>query len=208
MDICSICLEDPIFKIKLECNHIFCYLCLKTFLEKGNLSCPNCRSSIEECILEEAQACIDYIDEYYQEKGNWTYSGRNNGHWYYDKLTAGEIEEKYQNWKNGGEPTFMIRILNRDYTINFEDMTQSSFGRKRTINRICDDDMSLLIKGFAGLRSPSETKNEVPESSSDEKNMNFGSDESEDEDYLPSSSSHDEYEYFSDISSDNDEILY
>ena len=85
-------------------------------------------------------------------------------------------------------------------------MTQSSFGRKRNINRICDDDMSLLIKGFAGLRRPSDTKDEIPESSSDEEQNNFLDDDS---DYMPDSSSQDEYEYFSDISSSEEEdILY
>lgn len=199
MDNCSICLEDPIFKIKLDCNHIFCYLCLKTFLEKGKLSCPNCRADINESVLEEAHICIDYIDEYYQEKGNWTYSGRNNGHWYYDKITADEIEEKYQNWKDGGDSSFMIRILNRDYTIDFTDMTQSSFGRKRTINRICDNDMSLLIKGFAGLRASTNL------CETDENDINLY-DEEDDDDYIPDSSSEDEYEYIS-YEIDNSELF-
>ena len=40
---CPICIEDTSNNIKLNCQHIFCNECIKTWLSKQSNACPICR---------------------------------------------------------------------------------------------------------------------------------------------------------------------
>ena len=48
MEVCSICLNLIKAKKKLECNHSFCYICIKEWLNKSSL-CPLCREKAIIC---------------------------------------------------------------------------------------------------------------------------------------------------------------
>lgn len=46
---CNICLGDPKLPVTVQCGHIFCWNCLKQWLnQKSKLECPVCRNGIEE----------------------------------------------------------------------------------------------------------------------------------------------------------------
>ena len=43
---CPICMDDTSNNIKLNCQHIFCNECIKTWLSKQSNTCPICRIKI------------------------------------------------------------------------------------------------------------------------------------------------------------------
>ena len=42
---CPVCYE-PTARCQFKCGHVFCHSCTKTWLYKGNSSCPMCRKSL------------------------------------------------------------------------------------------------------------------------------------------------------------------
>lgn len=47
--ICSICFQIPTTAYKyLKCKHLFCMVCLATWLKSGKNTCPYCRSVIDK----------------------------------------------------------------------------------------------------------------------------------------------------------------
>jgi hypothetical protein len=50
-NICSICLDEFIDKVELECEHMFCRKCIKESLSKVNDNCPLCRNTISSSII-------------------------------------------------------------------------------------------------------------------------------------------------------------
>jgi len=45
---CFICLSQPINPVATQCGHIFCWKCIKSWLNsKDKLACPVCKNGIE-----------------------------------------------------------------------------------------------------------------------------------------------------------------
>lgn len=150
---CSICHnEPPINAVQLDCNHIFCFLCIKSASEITGL-CPLCRAEIgiefnfqEHEILGTARVPTS-SDGYY-----WFYEGF-KGWWLYDAETNQKIEEAHSEYKTGGPTTVERFIAGFIYTIDFQSMNQKrkeGDGRER---KICRATLELEnILGMAGLK--------------------------------------------------------
>lgn len=162
---CAVCLEKPEPPYSLPCNHIFCYLCLKQAAETGGMQCPLCRAVIPDFVLEEAKIS-DEVFVLEDKAGNWMYSGRTDGWWFYAPETDDVLEASWGAYQNGGASSINVDILGRTYVINFENMEQScaSNGTTRNIKRAVDINEGELVKGLAGLRvMPQEEMPEMPE---------------------------------------------
>lgn len=161
---CCICLDRIKLPYKLDCNHTYCFLCLKTlYIKSNNDVCPLCRKPISTKIFEDSlsQKTETNCSSSSEVNIKWIYSGRNSGWWYYDFQTNELIEQNYQKYmKNSDEisPRFEIYLFYNKYTIDFSNMVQISSNNsyKRNIKRIEDkevEDKNIYdIKGIAGLK--------------------------------------------------------
>ncbi|XP_053992475.1 uncharacterized protein LOC128883792 isoform X2 [Hylaeus volcanicus] len=43
---CNICLEDPEDPVVTRCGHLYCWICLHTWLQRGSVECPVCKSGV------------------------------------------------------------------------------------------------------------------------------------------------------------------
>lgn len=138
---CMVCRERTNNYIKLDCDHTFCYMCIKQILHSKTVAkkCPYCRGDIDSQLLEEAFGRITI------ERNSWAYSGRNDGWWAYDALTNRRISDAYIQ----GEDKVDITICGEPYTISFLTMEQIGKTTTRKIKQIKKKDK---VKGVAGLR--------------------------------------------------------
>ena len=146
-DVCAICLDVLKLKYSVPCKHSFCYLCIKRYTALKPV-CPLCRARIPLSIIEEASAEEGVTLE--ELKGEWMYSGRNGGWWYYDSELDEIIEKKYRE-----DPTsiFEMEIMGATYTIDLGSMKQTAPNHFiRSIKRSADQSDSDIVKGIAGLR--------------------------------------------------------
>lgn len=56
---CSICLETLCYPAKLPCDHVFCYLCIKGFLNTQNSRCALCRMEVPPNYLLNPNLLLD-----------------------------------------------------------------------------------------------------------------------------------------------------
>lgn len=148
---CSICLNDPpINAIKLNCKHIFCFLCVKGAAENNN-RCPICRSEITQDFWFNQHQIIGAtrIPTATQDGKYWFYEAY-DGWWMYDPETAKEIEQAYQMGNTKHEQLIAGFI----YCIDYEKMVQrrrDGYSRSRKIRRAT---LNLEnIKGVAGIKN-------------------------------------------------------
>ena len=45
--LCNICLEEPQITVATRCGHVYCSLCLRTWLERGSMECPVCKATVK-----------------------------------------------------------------------------------------------------------------------------------------------------------------
>ena len=153
-DDCPICHDDINLPYKLECNHRFCYLCIKRAYESQR-SCPYCRRPITQRIYDAAKLQEETLNTITTDI-QWLYSGKNFGWWKFDPRTNQHLENIYQS----GETNCTIHIMARPYTIDFQAMEQQSADgySRRKIKRNADtaddtvNNVNTLVKGIAGLR--------------------------------------------------------
>ena len=175
---CSICLKDvTILPQKLNCEHVFCYLCLKFSIMSNGSTCPLCRREYDSNILNDAT-----LDNVEQLKSNdmdikWYYEGRSDGYWQYDIVSTQHLEEAYQEWKHNDdnhieldyypdygtteaelEETGFIPIaigdINKFY-VNFDGMYQYNHrngASRKIIRQEKDDNNDIVVKGIAGVK--------------------------------------------------------
>ena len=151
---CPICHDDINLPYKLECNHRFCYLCIKRAYESQR-SCPYCRRLITQRLYDAAKLQEETLNTIKTDI-QWLYSGKNFGWWKFDPRTNQHLENIYQS----GETNCTIHIMARPYTIDFQAMEQQSADgySRRKIKRNADtaddtvDNVNTLVKGIAGLR--------------------------------------------------------
>lgn len=138
---CTICLEEMVSEklpISLECNHKFCFLCIKGFYQ-NNPSCPLCRREITDSVINNLRTKLP------KTEFSWCYSGRNYGWWAYDPITSEYLESQY-----GKSKEIKIDLMGREYTIDFINMEQIGPMGKRKIRR--EKNLTSLAKGIAGLK--------------------------------------------------------
>ena len=166
---CAVCLQPSIHPVKLPCNHIFCFLCVKGVTIQSQ-RCPMCRREIPTSFLEHPTLVTTEShnasepeddnddDEEEQELGagidhseyKWYYQGR-NGWWEYDARTAQEIEHHHKK----GDKHCELLIAGFLYSIDLENMLQCRRNephRKRQIKRDLPTNVTDK-KGIAGIRT-------------------------------------------------------
>ena len=163
---CAICLQNCVHPIKLQCEHIFCYLCAKGVANQSQ-TCPLCRQDISFSLIDHPNL-VNSSDQNISndDKTNdysWFYEGR-NGWWEYEERLVSEIEEAYQQSKNdsltadngitSNNSLAQFLIAGYVYVIDFDRMVQyqkDNPNRQRKIRR--DQKVNIHnCKGVAGLR--------------------------------------------------------
>ncbi|KAI1285599.1 E3 ubiquitin-protein ligase [Halotydeus destructor] len=147
---CAICLHKCVHPAKLECNHIFCFLCIKGAAYSSG-RCPMCRQAIPESYFESPQLLEEITEDevkQYEEGYQWFYEGR-NGWWLYDKRDIDQIEDAFQKKVSKCE----LLIAGFVYVIDFEKMMQYRRNEPQRQRRVKRDHLDTeSTKGIAGLR--------------------------------------------------------
>ena len=148
---CCICQEDCVNPVKLPCDHMFCYLCLKGVAVRS-YRCALCRSPIPHGYIDKpAVVNEDEIKSTLQQSlasYNWFYEAKSGGWWMYEKRTSSEIENAYSEQKK----TLRIQISGFFYIVDFDKMVQFREdipSRQRRIKR--DVVRTEDVKGVAGI---------------------------------------------------------
>lgn len=85
---CSICLDKYVLPVVLQCNHEFCFLCVKEMFNHSNafpLNCPLCRREIkDECnsFKLDHTKFKEELQKYRGCNGIWLYQSRDNVSWW------------------------------------------------------------------------------------------------------------------------------
>ena len=148
---CCICQEDCVNPVKLPCDHMFCYLCLKGVAVRS-YRCALCRSPIPHGYIDKpAVVNEEEIKSTLQQSlasYNWFYEAKSGGWWMYEKRTSSEIESAYNEHKK----TLRIQISGFFCIVDFDKMVQFREdipSRQRRIKR--DVVRTEDVKGVAGI---------------------------------------------------------
>lgn len=151
-DRCSICwIDPPTNAVKVDCNHIFCFLCIKSaasFTKK----CPLCRADITTDFDVGQFELVGTVKLPNPNRDGtfWFYGGR-KGWWMYDADTSSELENARQmGWKK-----VQRLIAGQVYVMNIAKGKQYQKGLKERSRSICCSRLDQLdgsILGLAGLR--------------------------------------------------------
>ena len=102
LDTCTICQNETSLPYNLiTCGHVFCFLCIKTWVLDGHIECPTCETSIDDNL---DNVVIDNIsDKKLVIDGDtiifWVYSSAfNNVWWCYNDSQNEHIETIYQDY--------------------------------------------------------------------------------------------------------------
>ena len=155
---CAICLDNCLNGVRLSCNHVFCYLCVKGSAQQSNNRCPVCRRPIANDYFENPDLIeeIDIKTVPSVEGMQWQYEGR-NGWWLYDSRHSRDIEKAFA----AKEPSVEVLIAGFVYVIDFQQMIQFRRHQPNRIRRIRRHPIDPNItKGVAGLRT---NFNDVPQ---------------------------------------------
>ena len=169
---CAVCLQPCLHPVKLNCNHIFCFLCVKGVALQSK-RCPMCRREIpreyfdnpnllkplepqpkkeeqdddhEEDEAEAEAGDDDREAEAREEEIGWYYEGR-NGWWRYDERTSSELESFHKKGAKGCE----MLIAGSIYFIDLENMIQCRRNEPNRRRRIKRDVADIPSKGVAGI---------------------------------------------------------
>lgn len=158
---CAVCLQACIHPVRLPCNHVFCFLCVKGAATQNKL-CPMCRHEIPPDYLEHPQLLEELEshsegqkEESSQEEYRWFYEGR-NGWWQYDERTSLELETAFKQGKAHCELLIAGYIYVADFALMLQ-VRRDNHSRKRKIKR---DVYNAPKKGIAGLRLNSEAEDQ------------------------------------------------
>ncbi|XP_054164846.1 E3 ubiquitin-protein ligase rnf146-like [Oppia nitens] len=148
---CAICLDVCLNGVRLDCNHIFCYLCVKGSAQQSNNRCPVCRRPIDLDFFENPTliGSVVWKNVVNDSDLQWQYEGR-NGWWLYDERTQTDIEKAFA----ANQSSVDVLITGFVYVIDFEAMVQYRRNnpiRTRRIRRQALDPKDT--KGVAGLRT-------------------------------------------------------
>lgn len=148
--ICSICHgEPPTNPVKLECNHIFCFMCIKSASEVTGL-CPLCRTEIGILFNFKEHEVLGPIRTPHSSSGYyWFYEGY-RGWWLYDADTNRDLESAFLR----GEPKLEKFLAGCVYVIDMRNMTQQRQDGDGRARKICRATLDLEnILGIGGLKN-------------------------------------------------------
>lgn len=150
LDRCSICWnEPPVNAIRLDCNHLFCFLCIKS-VAAATGRCALCRAEIDK---DFDFGEFELVGEPKLPTGGpngmyWFYEGK-TGWWLYDADTNKELEEAHQN----GMKQIERLISGQIYVINLVMSKQYQKSEPSRSRKICRRKLDLdNILGMAGIR--------------------------------------------------------
>ncbi|XP_018012695.2 uncharacterized protein LOC108669796 [Hyalella azteca] len=133
---CAVCFLTMVHPVRLPCDHVFCFLCVKPLLRVYPLKVsPNAPTEL-------LTAPTDNRELNYQ----WFYEGR-NGWWQYDARTNKEIEDAYQSEAT----TCQVLVVGLVFVVDFTRMLQYRIrdpSKRRKIKRDLSD---APMKGIAGI---------------------------------------------------------
>lgn len=148
--ICSVCHnEPPTNPIKLNCGHIFCFLCVKSVFETTGI-CALCRAAINVDFDRQEHHVLGTIQVPSSRSGYfWFYEGY-RGWWLYDPDTNRDIELAHEQ----NEPRIEKLIAGHVYVIDLQAMKQfRKHGDENRSRKICRATLGLEnIIGMGGLR--------------------------------------------------------
>ena len=154
MNICPICRYTLNIPIKLSCNHVYCYLCIKSTNEISN-NCPYCSKTID-IQLDKVTIKKQNLD-IFNMKNLWLYSDKefvNKKWWLYDPVTNILIENLYNEYilDDNKDVIFPISIAIKHYTIDFKNMKQISGDNIKNITRVSLQEANKLnILGITNI---------------------------------------------------------
>ena len=101
---CAVCLQSCLQPVRLSCNHIFCFLCIKgVTINHSQTKCPICRGNISKddltnpYVIPVSSKCLKRkLSDEGETKYKWFYSGVSNGWWEYDQRTTQDINKAYE----------------------------------------------------------------------------------------------------------------
>ncbi len=146
---CPVCLQNCIHPVRLPCQHIFCFLCVKGAANQSK-RCALCRQEIPVDFLNNPSLLRkeDLLKENFSEDGlSWFYEGR-NGWWLYDERTSQELEDRYKR----DVKVFDLLIAGFLYVIDLDNMLQVRRNDPTRRRRIKRDRKDIPKKGVAGLK--------------------------------------------------------
>lgn len=148
---CCICQEKCVNPVRLPCDHIFCYLCIKGVAVR-NCRCALCRSPIPHGYLDKPAVVnkdeIKSALKQFATSYSWFYEAKDGRWWMYEHRTSSDIENAYTEHKK----ILKIQISGFSYVVDFERMVQFREGipnRQRRIKR--DVVRAANVKGVAGI---------------------------------------------------------
>lgn len=149
--ICTVCRRtDKINAVSLDCDHVFCYPCIKGVAETTG-ACPLCRKEIGVEFNFQDHKIIGPTKIPSTKTGHyWFYEGF-KGWWMYDADTNSQLEESFER----GESSVTVFLAGHSYRIDLENKIQrraDGDGRSRKILRSTIRDVDSIL-GLSGLRS-------------------------------------------------------
>lgn len=148
---CSICrIDPPINAVRLDCGHIFCFLCIKSASETTG-TCALCRAEIslefnfrQHEVIGALQVPTASDDGFY-----WFYEGF-RGWWLYDRDTNRAIEKAYRD----GSPSLERFLAGTNYVIDLRNMCQKAADGYGKVRKVLRSTLELdNILGLSGLKS-------------------------------------------------------
>ena len=171
---CAVCLQTCVHPVQLNCDHIFCFLCVKGVTTHSK-RCPMCRREISPGYLEKPNLVQSDLETIAKDNENmpddrysWFYAGR-NGWWKYEERAAAELEEAYRRLVNtdgeqaetviDGSNKCELLIAGFLYVIDFENMMQYRRNEPNRQRKIKREKLQSVAdcKGVAGLRIKTNT---------------------------------------------------
>ncbi|XP_054152924.1 E3 ubiquitin-protein ligase rnf146-like [Oppia nitens] len=158
MTCCPICMSRPVFAIRLSCDHLFCYLCVKGVVTNGNNRCPLCRRDIDRDDIIRPNFVSDVRNsdrpsDFFRSH-QWFYEGRRGtGYWAYDHFNGQLLEQAYT---TADRKLCEIMISGVVYCVDFVRQIQyqkDNISRKRRIKRdlLSNIESTDGVKGIAGV---------------------------------------------------------
>jgi len=168
VDKCIICQDDMHNPIKLECNHSFCFSCIKGAMIQSGTECPLCRhkpsKGYKDMIFKSPEKLCQGITEASVINNTyvWIYSGKNCGWWYFEPKISEELDVLYDLHSKGKltVDNNLVTICGYIFTFDFSSMEQSNKtnGAVRHIKRLSKDELvefkkANQIKGVCGIKT-------------------------------------------------------
>jgi len=138
-NLCVVCEKSSIFC--LSCNHGLCKGCAEELVKTDKYNyCPKCDNYLDVDIKKLFTDYANNNNEFVNGDAIWCYSGANSNWWSFTPNQCKLIENNFQLFLDETELNEMKLTVSIGsiYTLNFENMTQSSFNdntKKRNLKR-------------------------------------------------------------------------